>query len=65
MRVIPYVQLESKKGIRWSRTYINQLVERGGFPRPISLGPRTKGWLESEIDAWLEARLAERELAVG
>ena len=64
MRVIPYNQLEPQKGIRWSRQYISRLVAAGNFPRPIPLGPRTKGWLESEIDAWLEARLAEREPAM-
>ena len=61
MRVISYDQLESKKGIRWSRQYIGRLVAAGSFPRPIPLGSRTKAWLESEIDAWLEECLAKRE----
>ncbi len=33
------------------------------FPRPISLGPRAVGFLESEIDSWIEARSAERAAA--
>ncbi|MCD9228946.1 helix-turn-helix transcriptional regulator [Ralstonia pseudosolanacearum] len=27
------------------------------FPRPVSLGSHSIGWVESEIDAWLEARI--------
>ena len=31
------------------------------FPKPIKLGPRAVGWLKSEIDAWLESRIAARD----
>lgn len=30
-------------------------VSNGTFPPPIRIGPRAVGWLESEINAWLEA----------
>ena len=30
------------------------------FPRPISLGTKTIGFVEAEIDAWLESRLTDR-----
>jgi prophage regulatory protein len=30
------------------------------FPAPIPLGPRRVGWVESEVDAWLRARIAKR-----
>ncbi|MES9958548.1 MAG: AlpA family transcriptional regulator [Sedimenticola sp.] len=29
------------------------------FPKPIHLGPRTVGFLESEIDEWIETRIKE------
>lgn len=32
------------------------------FPRPVKLGPRAIGWLEEEVVAWIEARVAERSL---
>ncbi len=46
-----------------SRTRIYEDVAAGTFPAPIKLGPgaRAVGWLESEIDAWIAARIAERE----
>lgn len=33
-------------------------MERGMFPRPIQLGPRTVGWLDSDIEAWIAERAA-------
>jgi len=31
------------------------------FPKPISLGARAVGWLESEIDAWVAAKVTSRD----
>jgi prophage regulatory protein len=28
------------------------------FPKPVSVGPRAVGWLESEISDWLAGRIA-------
>ena len=39
------------------------LEKQGRFPKPIALGPRSRGWLVSELDAWIEARAAERDAA--
>ena len=36
-----------------SRSYIYLKVSKGEFPAPISLGPRAVGWLESDIDQWI------------
>ncbi len=33
------------------------------FPKPVPLGANSVGFVEAEIDAWLEARAAEREVA--
>ena len=42
-----------------SRSSIYVRMERGEFPRPVKIG-RLNGWLEHEIDAWIEARVSER-----
>ncbi len=34
-----------------SRSAIYQGVKDGTFPKPIKLGPRAVGWIESEIEA--------------
>ena len=31
------------------------------FPKPVELGENSVGFVEAELDAWLEARAAERE----
>ncbi|THF64247.1 helix-turn-helix transcriptional regulator [Pseudothauera rhizosphaerae] len=33
------------------------------FPKPIDLGYRSVGWIESEIDAWIASRIAASRAA--
>jgi prophage regulatory protein len=40
-----------------SRSTIYLMMSKGEFPEAISLGERAVGWIESEIDAWLEERI--------
>jgi prophage regulatory protein len=40
-----------------SRSTIYALISRGEFVTKIKLSPRTMGFLESEIDAWILDRL--------
>lgn len=42
-----------------SRSQIYRLVGDGTFPKSIALGGRV-AWLESEVVAWQEARIAAR-----
>jgi prophage regulatory protein len=46
-----------------SRSAILRAVDAGSFPRPIPLGGRSCGWLASEIAAWQEDRIRERDAA--
>lgn len=34
------------------------LIKAGEFPKPIKLG-RSSRWLESEVEAWLQQRIAQ------
>ena len=45
----------------YRRTSIYQKVAEGTFPAPVKLGPRAVGWLSTEIDAWIDERVAERD----
>ncbi len=43
-----------------SRSTIYLRVSEGNFPRPIQLGVRAVGWVESEIDEWLDQQIQNR-----
>jgi prophage regulatory protein len=48
------------------RTQLDAAIKAGQFPAPVKLtdGGRRIAWLEEEIEAWLEARVAARERAM-
>jgi|TARA_Y100000031_G_C8215961_1_gene383329 prophage regulatory protein len=43
---------------------IYRLAKQGDFPKPIKLGVKASGWLQSEIDDWIQSRLNARDLEV-
>ncbi len=63
------VNLNNKKIIRLpkaiektglSRSTIYALLSRSEFPQQIKLSTQAMGFLESEIDAWIDSRIANR-----
>ena len=60
MSLIPLTKL-SEKGITYSRNYIDRLIKAGAFPAPVYLSPRRRAFVESEIDAWIRARVEGRD----
>jgi prophage regulatory protein len=55
------------KKIGVSKTQLQNLIEAGEFPGAIKLGgpeARAIGWIEAEIDAWIEKKIAERNAAL-
>lgn len=54
-------QVEARTGL--ARSTIYDRIKAGTFPAPISLGEKAVGWIESEIDAWLNARIQESRKA--
>ena len=44
-------------GVGLSRSSIYLKVSKGEFPKPINLSHRAVGWLESDIDSWLEQQI--------
>lgn len=41
-----------------SDKWFYKLIQDGEFPKPIKLG-RSSRWLNSEVEGWLQARIAE------
>lgn len=52
-------KVEARTG--YSRSSIYAMMEAGDFPRPVKLGPRAVAWVESEVDAWIAARIEARD----
>ena len=49
---------------RSTQTIYNKM-ERENFPRPISCGARTKRWLASDVEAWIQAQIKASRQAEG
>lgn len=60
-RVLRLPEVISKTGL--SRTTLYTMSKTGQFPLSISLGGKAMGWIEAEIDAWIEDRMAARQSA--
>jgi prophage regulatory protein len=42
-----------------SRSTVYLRISEGTFPRPIPLGTRAVGWLQSDIEEWLHQRIEQ------
>lgn len=49
-------EVEARTGLSRSTIYLR--VAGHSFPSPISLGGRAVGWVEDEIEAWLQQQVA-------
>lgn len=54
-RVLRLPAVKASTGL--SRSSIYMRVADGQFPKPIKLGARAVGWLESEVDEWLSRQI--------
>lgn len=49
--------VSARTGLARSTIYLR--ISQGTFPKQISLGGRTVGWVESEIELWLSNCITE------
>lgn len=47
--------VKARTGLSRSTIYLRISEDR--FPKPISLGGRAVGWIESEVDDWLKEQI--------
>ena len=52
-------QVENRTGLSRSTIYLR--IKKGTFPKPINLGERAVGWLEPEIDDWVNEKVQSRD----
>lgn len=63
MRIIRLKEVVKMTGLGRSTVY--KYIAEGTFPKPVSLGDRCVGWLESEVLGWITSKIEERDLLVG
>jgi len=61
MNILRLPEVRQRTGRSRSRIYAD--VQAGTFPKPINIGPRAIGFIAEEVDAWIAARVAERDAA--
>ena len=47
--------VKARTGLSRSTIYLR--ISEGSFPKPISLGSRAVGWIEAEVNDWLNQRI--------
>ena len=52
-------QVETRTGLSRSTIYLR--IKKGTFPKPVKLGERAVGWIEPEIDSWLDEKIQSRD----
>ena len=60
MRIIRLKEVIDCTGL--GRSTIYKYISEGSFPKSVSLGDRAVGWVESEVQDWILARIEERDL---
>lgn len=59
MRILRLRDVLDSTGL--GRSTIYAYIEKGLFPKPVSLGERSVGWVESEVLDWILARIEQRD----
>ena len=57
MKLLDYQDLRAK-GIKYSRVHLWRLEAAGKFPKRVRLSPARHGWVEDEVEDYLEQLVA-------
>jgi prophage regulatory protein len=57
-RILRLPTVKAQTGLSRSTIYLR--VSQGAFPKPVNLGGRAVGWVEAEIQEWLEQKIETR-----
>jgi prophage regulatory protein len=55
-------EVQARTGLSRSTIYLR--CAQGTFPNPISLGGRAVGWVEGEVENWLQQQVASSRKAI-
>jgi prophage regulatory protein len=57
VRLLRTADVELRTGLK--RSQLNYKESEGSFPKRVQISTRACGWVESEVDAWVQARIIE------
>jgi prophage regulatory protein len=60
-RLLRRPEVEKMTGLSRSKIYL--MVAADEFPKPVNLGPRAVAWVQREVEAWMDDRIADRDTA--
>jgi prophage regulatory protein len=62
-RLLRKPEVVAKTGLKSSALYeaMDAEDEEQRFPAPVPIGARAVAWVEDEVDAWIDRRIAQRK----
>jgi prophage regulatory protein len=54
-RILRLPEVMTRTGLSRSTIYLR--ISQGTFPKPVNLGSRAVGWIEEEIQEWLQQQI--------
>jgi prophage regulatory protein len=58
MRLIRLKEVMHCSGL--ARSTIYKYIAANTFPKPVPLGGRAVAWIQAEVDAWIDSKIAVR-----
>ena len=52
-------------GVTFTRQHLDNLERQNRFPKRVAIGEYRIGWVEQEVDAWIEAKISSRSARFG
>ena len=56
-KILRLNEVKTRTGLGRSTIYLR--IAQGSFPKSIALGERAVGWLESDLDEWINERIGQ------
>ena len=62
MKIVSRAGLRQDYGVSYTDEHLARLEKRGLFPKSLNLGPGRVGYIDKEIEAYLQARADARKI---